>query len=206
MKYFHAFIVFLGLALLFPPAASAQQIRPYSGSGVVIVRPLNPERPADMAPIPFYRYPGVSRIADISAGRIPRLSTILNTGDGEYPLAVMGKRGNWLRIAYDDAGREGWVEKARWWDYITWENFLKGRIAHLLPGSAKNPFTLREGPAESTPQGGTLSGRESLRIIAVADDWVLVMADSGLHGWLPWRDGDGRFLIAVDENSGTQNH
>jgi hypothetical protein len=184
---------------LLPPTAGAQQIRPFSGSGVVIARPLNPASPVVATPIPFYRDPGVGSVAELPANEIPSLSSILIMPAGEYPLAVMGKKGNWLRIAYDGAGREGWVEMARWWDYITWEDFLKGRIARLLPGLKKGAYVLRAGSSATAPQTGELSGKESLRIIEVADDWVRVISDSGLSGWLTWRDGDGRFQISVDK-------
>jgi len=192
--------LFIGLllALLFLPAAGAQQFRPFSGSGVVIVRPLNPESKVAPVPIPFYSDPGVARIVERPAAGIPNLSSILKTPAGEYPLAVMEKKGNWLRIAYDDAGREGWVERARWWDYIIWEDFLKGRVARLLPGLEKGSYALRAGSSPTAPQTGALSGRESLRIIEVSDDCALVITGSGLSGWITWRDGDGRFLVTFD--------
>ena len=198
MIFMRTLLIFLFLASFFLPSAGAQQFRPLSGSGVVIIRPLNPESPVAPEPIPFYRDPGVARIADRPAGEIPSLSSILKMPVGEYPLAVMGKKGNWLRIAYDDAGREGWVEMARRWDYITWEDFLKGRVARFLPGLKKDIYPLRAGSSATAPQTGALSGKEVLRITEVADDFALVITDSGLSGWLPWRDGDGRFLITID--------
>jgi hypothetical protein len=191
-------LISLFLVPLFLPAAGAWQFRPFSGIGVLILRPLNAESPAATVPITFYRDPGVTRIVEHPAVEIPRLSSIISMPAGEYPLAVMGKKGNWLLIAYDDAGREGWIKMARWWDYITWEDFLKGRVLRLLPCLNNGVYALRLGPSASSPQTGTPSGKESLRIIKVADDWVLVSADSGLRGWLPWRDGDGRLLVSID--------
>ncbi len=199
MKPISALVIFFCLPLLIPTILGAQQIRPFSGCGVVFVRSFNPENPADSAPVTFYRDPGVSRIADFPVGSIPGLPSILHISGGEYPFAVMAKKGNWLRIAYDDAGREGWVEMARWWDYSTWEEFLKGRVTRLFPGQKKKAYALHEGPAESTPQTGTLSDRETLKVIKIVDDWAMVMADSGLNGWRSWRDGDGRFQIAIEE-------
>lgn len=186
------------LMLLFLSTAGAQQFRPFTGSGVAIVRSLNPESPIAPAPVPFYRDPGVARIAERHAKDFPSLSSIIRMPAGEYPLAVMGKKGEWLRIAYDDAGREGWVQKARWWDYITWEDFLKGRVTRFLPGMKKSVYTLRAGSSATAPQTGALSGKESMRIIEIADDWAMVIIDTGLSGWITWRDGDGRFLIAID--------
>jgi hypothetical protein len=199
MIFMRTLLISILLMPLLLPAAGAQQSRPFSGSGVVIIRPLNPESPVAPAPIPFYRDTGVSRITERPAADIPGLSSILKTPAGEYPLAVMGKKGNWLRIAYDGAGREGWMEMARWWDYITWENFLKGRVVRFLTGLKKGVYTLHAGTSATAPQTGALSGKEEMRIIEVADDWALVITDSGLSGWLTWRDGDGRFQITIDQ-------
>ena len=198
MIFMRTLFIALFLTSIFLPAADAQQFRPFCGSGVVIIRPFNPESTVVPASIPFYLDPGVARIVERPAAGIPSLSAILKMPSGEYPLAVMGKKGNWLRIAYDDAGREGWVEKARWWDYITWEAFLKGRVARLLPGLKNEAYALRAGASPTAPQTGALSGKEELRIIEVKDDWALVITGSGLRGWLAWQDGDGRFLISMD--------
>jgi len=198
MIFIRTLLISLLLASLFLPAADALQSRPFSGSGVVIIRTRNPENPVAPALITFYRDPGVARAAERPVAQLPSLTAILKMPAGEYLLPVMGKKGDWLRIAYDDAGREGWVELARWWDYITWEDFLKGRAARFLPGLKKGGYTLRAASSTTAPQTGALSGKEYLRIIEVADDWALVVTGSGLSGWLAWRDGDGRFLISID--------
>jgi len=197
MIFVRTLLVFLFIASLFLPAANAQQPRPYSGSGVMIIRPLSQVLPADPAAITFYRDPGVERIAERAAGEIPLLSSILKTPANEYPVAVMGKKGNWMRIAYDDAGREGWVEMARWWEYTTWEDFLKGRSARLLPGLKKVAYALRLGPSETSALVSPLSGQENLRLVEIRGDWTLAITDTGLSGWLTWRDGEGRFQILL---------
>jgi hypothetical protein len=199
-------IIFLCLALSHVMVVGAAQPRPFSGYGVMIIRPLNIDSPADPPPITFYRAPGVERIAVRAVNEILLLSSILRLPAAEYPLAVMGKRGNWMLIAYDDAGREGWVEMARWWEYCPWEDFLKGRVARLLPGLKKDSYTLYAGPSETSPRTNPLSEVEELRLVEARGDRVLVITDSGLHGWLSWRDGDGRFLIAVGEKISPQKH
>jgi hypothetical protein len=199
-------ITFLCLALIPVAAEGAQQPRPYSGSGVIIIRPFSPERPVDSELIPFYRDPGVERIAERSVRGIPILSSVLNMPPGEYPLVVMAKKGSWMRIAYDDAGREGWVEMSRWWEYTPWEVFLRGRVARLLPGLKKGSCALHSRPSITDPPTRVLSEQENLVLIEVKGDWALVITDSGLNGWLPWRDGDGRFLISIGGKINPQKH
>jgi hypothetical protein len=206
MMSIRTLLISLSLALISLPAGGAPQPRPFTGLGVVVIRPFIPERAAELAAIPLYREPGVGRIAERAAGAIPGLSPVLNLPAGTYPVAVMGKKGNWLRIAIDDAGREGWVEMARWWEYLPWDDFLKGRIARLLPGLKKGEYALRSEPGETAPQSATLSGRENLRLIEVRDDWALAVAAPAVTGWLRWRDGDGRFQISLDGLPPLQNH
>jgi hypothetical protein len=201
-----AAIIFLCLALTPVAVMGGTQPRPFSGYGVLIIRPFNSDSPGNPATLTFYREPGVERVAVRTVKEIPMLSSILPLPAAEYPLAVMGKRGNWMLIAYDDAGREGWVEMARWWEYCQWEDFLKGRVARQLPGLKKDEYALHGAPSETSPQTSPLSGMEELRLIEVREDWVLVITDSGLHGWLTWRDGDGRFLIAVGGKINPQKH
>ena len=185
------------MSLKISTAEGTQPPRPYSGSGVLIIRPFGPDRPIDSETLTFYRNPGVERIVERPARDIPSLSSILKMPADEYPFAVMGKKGNWMRIAYDDAGREGWVEMSRWWEYITWEVFLMGRAARLIPGLKKENCALRAGPATTEPPTGVLSGKEELQLIEIRGDWIKVVINSGLNGWLTWRDGDGRFLIFI---------
>jgi hypothetical protein len=201
-----AAIIFLCLVLTPVAALAATQPRPFSGCGVLIIRPFNSENPGNPATLTFYREPGVERVAVRPVNEIPTLSSILPLPAPEYPLAVMGKRGNWMLIAYDDAGREGWVEAARWWEYCPWEDFLKGRVARLLPDLKKDEYALHEGPSQKSPQTAPLTGLEELRLIEVREEWALVITDSGLQGWLDWRDGDGRFRISVAWKINPQKH
>ncbi len=198
--------IFLCLALTQVAVVGAAQPRPFSGYGVMIIRPFNTDSTANQAPITFYREPGVERIGVRAVNEIPLLSSILRLPSAEYPLAVMGKRGNWMLIAYDDAGRVGWVDMARWWEYCPWKDFLKGRVARLLPGLKKDSYTLHAGPLETSPRTSPQSVGEELQLIELRGDWVLVSTDSGLRGWVSWRDGDGRFLIAVGEKISPQKH
>ena len=39
---------------------------------------------------------------------------------------------------------------------------------------------------------------KNLRIIEIRDEWALVLVDLTTHGWLRWKDNDGRFAISID--------
>jgi hypothetical protein len=110
----------------------------------------------------------------------------------------MGKKADWLRIAYDEADREGWVAMGRSWEYLPWDEFLPGRSARLLPGLKKSWYTLRRAPAETAVENGALTPQNSFRITKIIDDWALVQIGTSAPGWLQWRDSSGRFLIFID--------
>jgi hypothetical protein len=199
-------ILIISLLLFAAGGAGAAQPRPFAGSGLLIVRHMNPASSASPPSLILYREPGVGRIGEFHVTGIPLLSSIVNLPPREFPLAVMGKRGNWLLVAYDDAGREGWVRMARWWAYNKWEDFLKGRAVTLIPGLGRERAILRGGPSASSPGTVGISEDETLRVVEVRNDWLLAVTATGTSGWLLWRDGDSRFLITENERIAQQKH
>lgn len=193
------------VTLAIPAAAASPEPRPYTGSGVLVVRP-SPAQATAGATVVLYQDPGVGRIDEFPLSRLSRLAPVMEAPAGEQLLAVMARKGKWFRIAYDDAGREGWLEPARSWEYQPWEQFLRGRMVRLLPGLRKGHYILRNEPAETaTPLD--LPGRaQELRVIDVKGDWALVMVGPAARGWLCWRDNDGRFLVSVDVSFTPQKH
>lgn len=187
-------------------AHGAPKPRPYSGIGVLIIRPFIAQSASDMTGIPIYQSLGVGRFADIEASEFPQVSPVLKNSDGKYAVIVVGKQGGWLKVVYDDAGRAGWIHKERYWEFVNWESFLKGREIRLLPGLKKSMYALHNAPSETSPIQSTISRQKNFRVIDIEDDWCLVIVDLAASGWLRWRDEDGRFLIAVDEKFDPQKH
>lgn len=188
------------------PAFAIPKPRPFTGDGLLVIRPLPAVVTESCCTLPVYREPGVERIIDLETGELPSLAPAIVAREGEYGVAVTGRKGNWLQIAYDDAGREGWLEISRHWDYVPWNSYLKGRGARLLPGLKKEYYLLRGEPSPSASQLDTLSKQKSLRVIDVREDWALVLVDLAAYGWVRWRDGDGRFLISIDDKFDPQKH
>lgn len=191
----------MGLILLLSPlvAWGGQKVRPDTGKGILLVRPFSAERQADMGPLILYREPGVARISEFETSRLPRLDQIISIPEGELAMAVVSRKGEWLRLVYDEAGREGWLKMERYWRYTPWETFLKGRSARLLPGLKNSYYSLRREGSDRSPQLENLSRNKSLKIIEVKGDWMLALVDLTSLGWLRWRDSDGRFLISLTE-------
>lgn len=185
-------LLLLLLALPVPDARSALPApRPYGGCGVLALKPFPS---AARTTLVFYREPGVARVVEIDVASLPRLS-----GGGDAPLvAVSARRGGWNLVAYDDAGRTGWVEQARGSVYLTWREFLPGRSLRVLPGMKKGLYALRSAPGAQGEELGSLSRDQAVRVLAVEGDWVRLQAPSG---WFRWRDGDERLTVGLEDEA-----
>ena len=203
-------LICLSLSLLFllfgnNAEAAPATLRPYTGRGLLIIRTALPQENAPPARLILYREPGVGRVADKTAAELPLLTRIFETGTGDYPVAVLGKKGNWLQVAYDEGGRTGWLEVQRRWSYVAWEGFLPGRSFRLLPGLRKEFYTMLAEPSPSAPKLGARTPMEEQRAEKVRGDWLGFSLADGTSGWLRWRDESGRFLIALPSDNDQQN-
>ena len=184
------------LMLLFAAAARSAPLppRPYSGCGLLA---LQPEPGADKVTLSLYREPGLERLAERDGSALPRLS-----GSASEPLiAVSARKGGWTQLAYDDAGRQGWIEQARAWRYLSWQEYLPGRWLRVLPGMKKGYYALRNEPGQTGSERGSLTRDQAVRVLQVEDDWVRLQAPSG---WFRWRDGDGRLTVSLLGEGGTE--
>ena len=169
-----------------PAQAAPPAPRPYSGCGVLL---LHPVPGAEAAPIAVYAEPGLQRIAGMELPALPRLA-----GSPQEPLvAVSATRGGWLRIAFDDAGREGWIDPDRGWEYRSWAEFLPGRAFRVSPGMKKGLYALRGEPRDGGPETGALTRDQQVRVVRVEEDWASLQ---GITGWFRWRDPDGRLTVS----------
>lgn len=202
-------LVYLSLLLLFllsGPAAAAPAVpRPYAGIGLAIIRPGLPQENTLPERLVLYREPGVGRAADKAAAEIPLLTRIIPTGPGEFPVAVLAKKGTWLKVAYDDGGRSGWLEMQRRWDYVAWEDFLPGKRFSLLPGLRKEFYRVVAGPVPSAAEVAMGAPRQEQRMEKLQRDWLASPLPDGSFGWLRWRDESGRFLIALPADGTEKN-
>ena len=189
------------LAILLIPAISFSaplKPRPLAGIGLLRLTPLPLQNGPAVKSIVLYREPGIGRIIEMDISDLPSLLPALKGDTGEILLSVTRKHGEWVKVIYDDSGREGWLHMARHWQYQPWDTFLKGREVRLLNGLRKNFYQLHATPVAKAPSTGTLTRRESLRVVDVQDNWILVLVDLASSGWLRWRDDDGRLMISVE--------
>ena len=191
MKTGYILICSLILILLAAQVSGEWQPRPVTGVGVLTVRNFNPDSSSGPPLLIFYQEPGVSRIGERPVSSIPLLSSLLSAPAGEYPVAVIGKKGEWLLVAYDDAGREGWVKLSRWWGYESWADFLIGRTVYLLSGLGKEINSFHGDHSSESPSFSGLAADIPLDVREEREGWLMVAIPSGKAGWIPWKNGDG---------------
>ena len=115
-----------------------------------------------------------------------------------YHLAVTRKNGSWVKVIFDDSGREGWLAMDRGWKFQSWTKYLKGGEVKLLNGLRKEFYQLKTAPSSSSLPTMPVSRDKKLRVVEIDDNWMLVLVDFANSGWLRWKDDDGRLLISVE--------
>lgn len=179
-----------------PAIAKAGKMRPYSGIGLLLLA-APAETQADLPEQPvLYEEPSLFRIGRLETSKPSPYEWILGAEDKAPRLIVTSRKGEWLRVVYDDAGREAWLKPPSKARYLPWDSFLKGRSVALLAGLQKKYYqtSLQMGGVPS----GTVASRQLFRIITVENDWAMVMPGKESLTWLRWRDEDGRLLIGIE--------
>ncbi|BCS55560.1 hypothetical protein GSVR_38680 [Geobacter sp. SVR] len=177
-------------------------MRPYAGIGILMLSPASEPGDTESISQRLYQEPAILRQGEVDFSRVPDHEWIFGSAEVAYPLIVTARRGNWLRVVYDDAGREAWLMAPSRKGYRPWDEFLKGQAARLLPGLRKQFYQIFRQPGGGG--GAALTGKSGFRIIRIEDDWAQVITDQNNPGWLRWRDEDGRLLVGLDRAA--QNH
>ncbi len=189
MRPFQLLILLILLTAIPSLADAAPRMRPYTGIGV-----LQLPSTADSEPFRLYNEPGIFRCCDIEPASLKRLNEWLFGEDEGSFLLVVDRKGDWLEVEHDDAGRTGWLMPERRCIYKPWNQFLKGKQVRFLNISPKKFMQVLTSPGGS-PQGRQLSAKEPMKVILAQEDWLYVLLNQNNAGWVRWRDNDGRLLV-----------
>jgi len=183
-------LAILLLAIAATSSSAALPMRPYSGIGVLRVT-----QTSLMDDLHLYEEPGLMRSGTLKPPAVQQLTAwLFGPGDDLY-LLVTARKGDWLRVERDDAGREAWLQTPRRGSYSPWEQFLKGKTITFLRNAPKKQLQLyaQPGAAPISP----LNGGNAMKVIMVQGDWSYVLFDNTSAGWIRWRDHDGRLLVGL---------
>lgn len=176
-------------------AAEPAKMRPYSGIGIVSL-PASSANKENELPVHLYRQPGLSRVGTLDSSKLSGNDWIFGARTDSVRLIVMARKGKWLRVSYDDAGREAWIDPQRRDRFQPWDRFLKSRMSRMLPGLRKQYYQLFQQP-ERNPLV-VLTPKQPFRVLRLDKEWAMVVSDQAGIGWLRWRDEDGRLTIGLD--------
>lgn len=181
------------LTLVGSDCSAALPMRPYSGIGVL--RVTNDSLTEGLS---LYEEPGLMRTGTLTPATAHQLTAwLFGSGDDLY-LLVTARKGEWLRIERDDAGRQAWVQTMRRWSYTPWEQFLKGKEIGFLRNAPKQQLQVYAHPGASS--GNPLPSNNPMKVILVQGDWSYVLFDRFSAGWIRWRDHDGRLLVGLTKS------
>jgi hypothetical protein len=120
-----------------PVVVQPGKIRPYAGIGILLLAPLQ-ESAADSPGSPvLYEEPSVFRIGTLDATKAPPYEWIFGSGDYATRLIVTSRKGGWLRVVYDEAGREAWLKPPPQGQVPDMEQFPEGAVCQLAGRTAE---------------------------------------------------------------------
>ncbi len=192
----------LVLLILFVPgmtgsaaiAATPPRMRPYTGIGVVVFP--NPDKiPVQSLQIRLYGEPGLSRVGILESHGLTGNEWVFGLPEGSARFIVSARKGDWLRVCYDDAGREAWINPQNKGRFHSWEQFLKLQTGRMLPGLQPQYYQLQQQPGGKIL--GTMTPKQVLKVLKLENSWSMVLTDLGQIGWVRWRDDDGRLTIGT---------
>lgn len=196
---FTAFLITLVILIHSSAWSAPAKPRPLAGIGVLSIQVTSAAHGGAPATLALYRDPGVGRLTDLDIVDVPTMAPAIKSAAGLYHLAVTQKRGDWVKVIYDDSGREGWLAMGRGAQYNSWARYLQGGEARLLNGLRKEFYQLRPTPSFTAKPVGTVSKEKRLRVVELEESWMLVLVDLENSGWLRWKDDDGRLLISTEK-------
>lgn len=180
-----------------PSIVKSTKMRPYTGIGVLELSALQESAADQPEPLPFYEEPAIARTGKLEWSRMPANEWIFGVRKSTVSLIVTSKKGNWLRVIYDDSGKEAWLKYPPRAKFRSWDSFLKGQSASLLIGLQKRYYQTSQQLGGDV--SGAIAGRQTFKVIKVDKDWAMVMLNKDTLTWLRWRDEDGRMLIGLNQ-------
>ncbi len=175
-------------------AAPPPRMRPYTGIGLVVFS-NSYNAPRQDLQLQLYEEPGLSRAGMLNSPWVSGNEWIFGFSEGDLPLIVSSHKGDWLRVYYDDAGREAWIDPDNKGRFQSWEQYLKLQTGRMLPGLQQQHYQLQQQP--DGKMLATLTPKQVFKVLKLENDWGMVLTDQSQIGWVRWRDGDGRLTIGT---------
>lgn len=175
-----------------PGLAASPRMRPYVGIGLITFSAMDGAQNRNLQ-LPLYEEPGLSRIGVLISSALSGNEWIFGPSEGGLPLIVSARKGDWLRIFFDDAGREAWINSRNEGHFQSWEQYLKLHAGRMLPALQPQYYQLLQQPGGK--QLSVLTPKQVFKVLRVENAWCMVLVGSAQIGWLRWHDDDSRLLF-----------
>jgi SH3-like domain-containing protein len=186
----------MGMSSVSGLAATSPRMRPYTGIGVVVLSQPDSSRTKQDLQLPLYEEPGLARVGMLDRFKLTGNEWVFGQAAETFPLIVSGRKGDWLRVYYDDAGREAWIDSRNTGRFQSWEQFLKLQTCHMLPGLQPQYYQLLQQPDGKLL--ATLTPAQVFKVLKLENSWGMILTHQAQIGWVRWSDEDGRLLVGLD--------
>jgi hypothetical protein len=166
-------------------------MRPYTGIGLVVFSTSGTQ---DLL-LQMYEEPGITRTGVLKSTITSGNEWIFGASREVIPLIVSARKGDWLRVFFDDAGREAWIEPQNKGHFQSWEQYLKKQTGRMLPALQPQYYQLLEQPGGKLL--GTMTPKQVFKVLKLDSSWAMVLTDISRIGWVRWRDDDGRLTVGT---------
>lgn len=146
----------------------------------------------------LYEEPALLRVGVLNSSRLSENEWIFCPKEWASPLIVSARKGGWLRVYYDNAGREAWIDPQNKGRFQSWEQFLKLRTGRMLPGLQPQYYQLLQQPGGKLL--ATLTPKRVFKVLKLDKAWGMVLTDQSQIGWVRWCDDDGRLVIGTGKD------
>ena len=175
-------------------AAPLPRMRPYTGIGVVVF-PGSGDTKNQNLQLQLYEEPGLSRIGLLNSSSLSGNEWVFGQPEMAAPLIVSARKGVWLRVFFDDAGREAWINPENKGQFQSWEQFLRFNTGRMLPALKSQHYQLLQNPGGKLL--ATLTPKHVFKVLKLESSWGMVLTEQGQIGWVLWSDGDGRLMVGT---------
>jgi len=186
----------LSIAIVASSAAAASPVKARIPGGIGIVL-LHTGLSEKSSPLAIFREPALGRITEVATTRLPALAQSIAIPEGTNAAIVTSKKPGWYRIIYDEGEREGWIKGRSFYQFYRWKELLRNRPVSLLGGLRKEFYLLHITPGNSSGSIYTLGKGSVVTSLEIAGDWMKILTESRLEGWIRWRDENERLVIAL---------